>query len=68
MKIRTSITINTDDDSEFIIEISEENSRYTIIRERCDDNDPIDEFLNIPNNKLREFAHAINEHIRIHGL
>jgi uncharacterized FlaG/YvyC family protein len=66
MKIRTSIIINSEE-ADYIIEVSEDCSDYTTIKERFDDEtDKI--VLTIPNKQIQEFADAIQEHIRIHGL
>ena len=66
MKIKTSIIINSED-ADYIIEVSEDCSDYTTIKERLDDEDE-KIVLTIPNKQIQEFADAINEHIKIHGL
>jgi hypothetical protein len=65
MKIKTSIVINSED-ADYIIEVSEDCSDYTTIKERLDDEESI--VLTIPNKQIVEFAQALQEHIKIHGL
>jgi hypothetical protein len=67
MKIRTSIAINSED-TDYIFEISDENSNNTTITERFDKSKQTDVVLTIPNEDLPKFIQAIQEHIKIHGL
>jgi hypothetical protein len=71
MKIRTSILLDIGYSNQEVenleIEISEAFSEYTNFNIKEDD-DKFEHKLSIPNNKLREFVQAINEHIKIHGL
>ena len=66
MKIKTSIIINSED-ADYIIEVSEDCSDYTTIKERLDD-ETEKIVLTIPNKQIEEFSQAIQEHIKIHGL
>jgi ADP-heptose:LPS heptosyltransferase len=66
MKIKTSIIINSEE-ADYIIEVSENNSDYTTIKERVQ-NEYEHIILTIPNKQLEEFAKAIQEHIKILGL
>lgn len=66
MKIKTSIIINSED-ADYIIEASENNSDYTTIKERVQ-NEYEHIVLTIPNKQLEEFTNAIQEHIKIHGI
>jgi hypothetical protein len=67
MKIRTSISINSED-TDYIFEISDENPNNTTITERFDKSKQTDIVLTIPNEDLTKFIQAIQEHIKIHGL
>jgi hypothetical protein len=71
MKIRTSILLdigyNNQEVENLEIEISESFSEYTNFNIKEDD-ERFEHKLAVPNNKLREFVQAINEHIKIHGL
>jgi hypothetical protein len=71
MKIRTSIILdigyNDQDSKDLVIDISEDFSEYTNFSIRHDD-EKFEHALSVPNNKLKEFIHAIQEHIKIHGL
>ena len=66
MQIRTSIIINSED-ADYIIEVSEDCSEYTTIKERLDD-ETQKIVLTIPHNQLDKFIDALVKHKEIHGI
>jgi len=69
MKIKNTIILDIgyQEKEDLVIEISEDFDEYTnfIARENDESFKPI---FSVPNNKLKQFVEAINEHIKIHKL